>query len=937
MKKRAGKFLQGYRDLRLQTKFTITHLVITTLPMLLLFLFFSGKLYDMVVADTIRTEQTVSARTTPMIEEIVDSVLDAHRALQALPFYREILQNSGNVPGEILAESPAATAFRRDASRLVDGKLITGMHVYLDLPPDNAVFTAPATQGLFLPMEAARGTYWYGIFKGNRSYSALYCPSFYLSPHEVANDGELAYITRSDAIFDGEPRACYTAVYYSKAPFSSLLSGNLTSEGSVAYLINDRNSLVATSDEALAGIYHFDYDTIRDSFMSSNNFLLKNVLGEDVYTGFYSIKKAEWFMVVVMPSKPIIAKSQWIMGELLLVYLGCVVLAFIIATRLSRSLTNRLSSVVSQMAQVRSGLPVALPASDSRDEIGNLIDTYNYMTRVINQLMDEQSKAAEDLRIAEFNSLQAQINPHFLYNTMDMINWLAQQGRTREVSNAVKDLSRFYKLTLSRQKKVTTIEEEIEHAAIYVRLQNMRFSGGIDFTADIPDYLMEYRIPRLTFQPVVENSILHGILEKPSKQGSIVLTGWLEGDTVVILISDDGIGIPPEKLPGILSGEGGGKGNNIAVYNTHRRLQLLYGPGYGLHYKSEPDKGTEVEIRLPAEAGDAQPDPGKSRTPSARAYPPLVTVAQQKAAYPGAMETVSPLTLLRYNKRLTSDTYEIHNLHQISGKLSKGEDIYILSHMVTEDFPPHTHGYYEFMFVCQGAVVNRVDSRELYASAGDIIVMNKQAVHSLKYCQEGTLVLNFCLHQPIFSKTFHSFYAAQNPLSDFLRGETKGGTNYIFYPLGHSLKAQSIIFSIIQEYAQAGFHQTASLEGMFLLLLDHLARSEEYSYEGVDDKTLRALQYVRANCVTTSVPRMAAALGETQESLAALVRRHLGRTLEDVVQEERLNHGLQLLAQPKLNIYQVAASCGYRDPDRFFKEFEAQFGIPPEEYRRQFI
>lgn len=165
--------------------------------------------------------------------------------------------------------------------------------------------------------------------------------------------------------------------------------------------------------------------------------------------------------------------------------------------------------------------------------------------------MADQAKAAEELRIAEFHSLQAQINPHFLYNTMDMINWLAQQGRTDDVSTAVQSLSRFYKLTL---------------------------------------------------QPLIENAVLHGILEKDDKTGTIVLTGWIEDTSIVLLISDDGVGIPSEKLSAILSGNGNSTsgGTNIAVYNTHRRLQILYGSDYGLTYSSTPGSGTEVEIRIPA-------------------------------------------------------------------------------------------------------------------------------------------------------------------------------------------------------------------------------------------------------------------------------------------------------------------------------------------------
>ena len=283
-------------------------------------------------------------------------------------------------------------------------------------------------------------------------------------------------------------------------------------------------------------------------------------------------------------------------------YLAFLVLALILAHYMSRSITNRISSVIHQMSKVRKGSLSPMESPVYHDEIGDLIDTYNYMTRKMDQLMADQAKAAEELRIAEFHSLQAQINPHFLYNTMDMINWLAQQGRTDDVSTAVQSLSRFYKLTLSRKQSISTIAQETEHATIYLEIQNMRYHNSISFVSDIPDELMEYQIPKLTLQPLIENAVLHGILEKDDKTGTIVLTGWIEDTSIVLLISDDGVGIPSEKLSAILSGNGNSTsgGTNIAVYNTHRRLQILYGPDYGLTYSSTPGSGTEVEIRIPA-------------------------------------------------------------------------------------------------------------------------------------------------------------------------------------------------------------------------------------------------------------------------------------------------------------------------------------------------
>ena len=391
-------------------------------------------------------------------------------------------------------------------------------------------------------------------------------------------------------------------MYFSDSKLNSILSDNLSLEGSVSYIVNERDAIVATSDQSLSGIYRLDYDTIKESFMSSNNFIERNILDTKVYAGFYSISNTDWFMVTILPAPPLIHESNHLMLQIALLYAGFLVLALIFANVLAHSITGRLSSVIRQMQTVRHGPPTPMESPQAHDEIGDLIDTYNYMTRKMYELMEKQAKAAEDLRIAEFNSLQAQINPHFLYNTMDMINWMALQGQTEEISHAVQSLSRFYKLTLSRKKGISTIARELEHVTIYVQLQNMRYHDSIELITDIPDELSEYQIPKLTLQPVVENSILHGILEKESKSGTIVITGWMENEDIVLLISDDGVGIPPEILSTILSGKGNSQsgGTNIAVYNTHRRLQILYGKDYGLIYSSNPGEGTEVEIRFPA-------------------------------------------------------------------------------------------------------------------------------------------------------------------------------------------------------------------------------------------------------------------------------------------------------------------------------------------------
>lgn len=597
------RFKNGYLNLRLQTKFTIALISIVVLPAFLTVFLFYGKLYNMVVSNTIRQEQDASAKTAPLIERTMDTILATTRNITGQTFFQELFYMPVSDSAKELASSNHAIDFKNAIRRLTTDSIVTDVRIYVDFPEElETLDDDPNTENILAPISQAKGTYWYGIFQGNRENQEMFCPSFYLGSQEKKNYGDMAYICPLSLYYHSNAYKAYLAVYFSDSKLNSILSDNLSLEGSVSYIVNERDAIVATSDQSLSGIYRLDYDTIKESFMSSNNFIERNILDTKVYAGFYSISNTDWFMVTILPAPPLIHESNHLMLQIALLYAGFLVLALIFANVLAHSITGRLSSVIRQMQTVRHGPPTPMESPQAHDEIGDLIDTYNYMTRKMYELMEKQAKAAEDLRIAEFNSLQAQINPHFLYNTMDMINWMALQGQTKEISHAVQSLSRFYKLTLSRKKGISTIARELEHVTIYVQLQNMRYHDSIELITDIPDELSEYQIPKLTLQPVVENSILHGILEKESKSGTIVITGWMENEDIVLLISDDGVGIPPEILSTILSGKGNSQsgGTNIAVYNTHRRLQILYGKDYGLIYSSNPGEGTEVEIRFPA-------------------------------------------------------------------------------------------------------------------------------------------------------------------------------------------------------------------------------------------------------------------------------------------------------------------------------------------------
>ena len=333
----------------------------------------------------------------------------------------------------------------------------------------------------------------------------------------------------------------------------------------------------------------------------TNKFEVKYFSSQKCYLSYTEIDGANWYMISVLPAASIWSENKLLIMEFLVAYIIVLLFACGVSLSLSNSIVRRISTVIHKMKTVKTNKPTPFNTPTEHDEIGDLIETYNYMINEINNLSEEQVATASELRTAEFKALQAQINPHFLYNTLDMINWLSKKGLNEEVSDAVQALSKFYKLSLRKGNIVVTIEEELEHVSLYIQLQNMRYNNKIHYTVDIPDNILEYTIPKIIFQPVVENAIQHGIFGKDTKEGNIVITGWMEENTLVFLISDDGVGIPIEKIDLLLSGKiQSTSGSGIGISNTHHRLQLFYNTEFGLSYHSKLGEYTEVEIRIPA-------------------------------------------------------------------------------------------------------------------------------------------------------------------------------------------------------------------------------------------------------------------------------------------------------------------------------------------------
>lgn len=235
-------------------------------------------------------------------------------------------------------------------------------------------------------------------------------------------------------------------------------------------------------------------------------------------------------------------------------------------------------------------------------EVQHLGKSVQDMKFRIKGLMQDIVNEHEEKRKSEFDSLQAQINPHFLYNTLDIIVWQIENEKQSEAVHTVTALARFFRLSLGKGKNIVTVKDEIDHVKNYLMIQHMRFKNKFDYEFDIAEDVLELPSLKLMLQPLVENAIYHG-MEFMDGDGLITLKAWREEDELYLSVADNGLGMTEDKVEMILTGKsssGNGRGSGIGVKNVNERIKLYFGEAYGITIDSEPDEGTTVIIHLPA-------------------------------------------------------------------------------------------------------------------------------------------------------------------------------------------------------------------------------------------------------------------------------------------------------------------------------------------------
>ncbi len=357
-------------------------------------------------------------------------------------------------------------------------------------------------------------------------------------------------------------------------------------------------------DEAGAIIYHPQQQLIYSDLKQEDTTHLVDCADGVVARGnaIYAIRSVEnsrWRVVGVSYVDELITSNVQEMAGILWLVAGLVFLAaFLCSVVLSRALSRPLRGLSAAMRQFEqdAGSFSYTPVGGAR-EVRELSDSFGHMVGKIQQLMDTVRREEINLRKTELKALQAQINPHFLYNTLDSIAWMCEQGRSAEAVQMVNALARLFRISISRGHELIPIRSELQHAESYLQIQKHRYKDQFTYHFDVDESLLDFLCNKITLQPIIENAIYHGI-NGLVDEGEIRITLRADGEDILFIVADNGVGMEPEQIEAIMRKERSDR-TGIGIKNVNDRLKIYFGEKYGIVIDSEPDEGTRVSVRMP--------------------------------------------------------------------------------------------------------------------------------------------------------------------------------------------------------------------------------------------------------------------------------------------------------------------------------------------------
>lgn len=531
-------------------------------------------------------EETAFINTRQVIYQVnqnldlyMRNMMDISNYLDDMIYYNENIQNSKlNEQMKIILES------RKDLVTLAvfsnEGELVAGVPEYkiknnLDIKdqdwfnvplkyPGNLYFSSPHVQN---------------IFEGQYNWVVSLSRHVTFKMNGKPDEGVLVV----DMNFNAMDQLCQK-VSLGKRGYIYIID----SKGNIVYHPQQQLINVGLKDEDINGVLEHVFGRYTDKFN-----------GEKRLITIETVNYCRWRIVGVAYLDDVSAIKKDVGNYAIWVFAVGSLCVILLAAFISAKISHPIKQLEKSMKMVEQGSFDINIDVKGEAEVAQLSKTFNIMVARIKFLMNQIVIEQESKRKSEINALQAQINPHFLYNTLDSIVWMAEHERNGDVITMVTALAKLFRISISKGKNVITVREELEHVRNYLIIQMKRYKSKFDFEIEAPEELLDYSTLKLILQPIVENAIYHGI-EYMVDKGLIKISVEIAEGKLLYQVRDNGLGMEPEVCKNLLVKESRSKsGSGVGVKNVHERIQLSYGREYGLEIESELEAGTNVKIWLP--------------------------------------------------------------------------------------------------------------------------------------------------------------------------------------------------------------------------------------------------------------------------------------------------------------------------------------------------
>lgn len=362
------------------------------------------------------------------------------------------------------------------------------------------------------------------------------------------------------------------------------------------YIVDKKGNLIYHPQQQLiySGLKEESTKGLRDGTYTKSNV---------IYT-VHTLKNSDWRIVgVCYVDEMITAKVENVVRMLIIIIGVVLVSAIFIGWIFARLFSKPAKNLASAMGEFEENAEeFNFEMINGTSEIKALSSSFGHMVVRIQKLMETVREEEVSLRKTELKALQAQINPHFLYNTLDAIAWLCEDGRNEDAEEMVNSLARLFRISISKGHELIPIEKELQHADSYLKIQTFRYKNQFAYSFEVEESCLEYLCNKITLQPIIENAIYHGI-NRMVEEGKIKISIYEKGDCIIFEVEDNGVGMSKEECSDILHRESGDQ-TGIGIKNVNDRIKIYFGEEYGLTIISELDEGTCVLIKMPKIKGD---------------------------------------------------------------------------------------------------------------------------------------------------------------------------------------------------------------------------------------------------------------------------------------------------------------------------------------------